>query len=138
MSEPPSAYLKKKITPTSSPRRGHSASSTPKGKLKQDENGRKRYFTNDIRALLFGFGEDSDEVYKETIDLIEELVSDFVIKTAREAADIGRPGKISIDDLLYLIRNDSRKSSRAIQLVRMNEQIKEAKKQFDDEKELLD
>ena len=44
-------------------------------------------------------------------------------------------GKIHTEDLLFLVRKDTKKYTRVVELLRMNEELKKARKAFDvDEK----
>ena len=42
-------------------------------------------------------------------DLVEELVIQYITDVTKSALEFGRPGKISLEDLAYVIRNDKRK-----------------------------
>ena len=50
------------------------------------------------------------------------------------AMDVGRPGRISVEDIIYLIRRDSKKYSRVKELLLMNEELRKARKAFDEVK----
>lgn len=41
-----------------------------------------------------------------------------------------KPGKIQEQDLVFAIRKDSKKNARALELLAMNEELKQARKQF--------
>jgi transcription initiation factor TFIID subunit 13 len=43
------------------------------------------------------------------LDLVEELVIQYIQDITKAALEFGRPGKISLEDLAYVIRNDKRK-----------------------------
>ena len=47
--------------------------------------------------------------------------------------EIGRVGKISVEDIAYLVRSDPRKFSRAKELLLLSEELNKAKKAFDND-----
>lgn len=48
--------------------------------------------------------------------------------------DVGRPGRISVEDIIFLIRKDPKKYSRVKELLIMNEELRKARKAFDEVK----
>lgn len=40
-------------------------------------------------------------------------------------------GKLNTEDLLFLVRKDNKKYTRVVELLRMNEELKKARKAFD-------
>lgn len=48
--------------------------------------------------------------------------------------DVGRPGRISVEDIVFLIRKDTKKYSRVKELLMMNEELRKARKAFDEVK----
>jgi len=52
----------------------------------------------------------------------------------KKAMDVGRPGKISVEDIIYVIRKDSKKFSRVKELLLMSEALRKARKAFDEVK----
>ena len=49
-----------------------------------------------------------------------------------KAIEIGRPGRVQVEDIIFLIRKDARKYSRVRELLMMNEELKKARKAFDE------
>lgn len=78
---------------------------------------------------MHGFGDDPNP-YTETVDLVEDLVMDFIVETTRSAMEVGKSGKVHIDDIVFLIRKDKKKYARVRDLLRMNEELKKARKDF--------
>ena len=93
--------------------------------------GRKRLFSKELRCMMYGFGDDQNP-YTESVDLLEDLVIEFITETTQKALEIGRQGRVTIDDLVYLIRKDARKYLRVKELLTMNEELKKARKAFDE------
>lgn len=79
---------------------------------------------------MYGFGDDLNP-YTESVEIIEDLVLKYVGETTRKAMDVGRTGKITVEDVMYLIRKDRRKCRRVEQLLEMNEELKRSRKAFD-------
>merc|ERR1711970_599137 len=89
-------------------------------------------FSKEISCQLYGFGDDKNP-YQETVALVEELVTDYITeKTTKAALEIGKPNKITLEDITYVIRKDKRKAIRAKELIYLNEEIKKARKGIDD------
>merc|ERR1712133_282043 len=84
-------------------------------------------FTKEISCQLYGFGDDKNP-YQETVALVEELVVGYITDTTRAALEIGKPNKITLEDITYVIRKDKRKAIRAKELIYLNEEIKKARK----------
>ncbi len=92
---------------------------------------RKRLFGKELRLMMYGFGDDQNP-FTESVDMLEDLVIQFINDIANKAQDIGRNGKISAEDVTYIVRKDRRKYSRVRDLLSMNEELKKARKAFDE------
>ncbi|KAF6774421.1 hypothetical protein AHF37_06096 [Paragonimus kellicotti] len=51
----------------------------------------------------------------------------------RKALKIGRPGKISVEDVTYLVRRDPKKFSRVKELLLLSEELRRARKAFEED-----
>lgn len=94
-------------------------------------SGRKRLFSKELRCMMFGFGDDKNP-YTETVDLLEDLVIEYIAETTHRAMEIGRTGRVQVEDIIFLVRKDPRKYSRVKDLLTMNEELKKARKAFDE------
>jgi len=47
--------------------------------------------------------------------------------------DVGKKGKVHVEDIIFLIRKDPKKHARVKDLLMMNEELKKARKAFDDD-----
>ncbi|XP_071497514.1 transcription initiation factor TFIID subunit 13-like [Diadema antillarum] len=92
---------------------------------------KKRLFTKELRCMMYGFGDDQNP-YAETVDLLEDLVLEFITEMTLKATEVGRQGRVQVEDIIFLIRKDPRKYSRIKQLLLMNEELKKARKAFDE------
>ena len=63
------------------------------------------------------------------IVLSQEVLSPLQTK---KAMTVGRPGRISVEDIIFLIRKDPKKYSRVKELLIMSEELRKARKAFDE------
>ena len=96
---------------------------------------RKRLFTKELKVMLHGFGDDENP-YEETVDLVDDLVVKYVQEMTQKAMDVGKQGKIHVEDIIFLIRKDPKKYARVKDLLRMNEELKKARRDLEPEKDL--
>lgn len=86
--------------------------------------------SKELRCMMYGFGDDKNP-YTESVELLEDLVTKYIHETTLKAMEVGKTGKISIDDIMYIIRKDKKKSARVKELLLMNEELKRSRKAFD-------
>jgi len=48
--------------------------------------------------------------------------------------EIGRSGRVQVEDIVFLVRKDPKKYARVKELLMMNEELKKARKAFDEGK----
>lgn len=89
-----------------------------------------KFYGKELRCMMYGFGDDRNP-YTESVELLEDLVLKYINDTTRKAMDVGRTGKITVDDIMFLIRKDKRKCARVKELLLMNEELKKSRKAFD-------
>ena len=56
----------------------------------------------------------------------------------KKAMETGKSGKVQIEDIIFLVRNNPKMYSRIRELITMNVELKKARKAFDDTKYALD
>nr|CAG4638867.1 EOG090X0JQT [Cyclestheria hislopi] len=95
--------------------------------------GRKRLFSKELRCMMFGFGDDQNP-YTESVDLLEDLVIEYITDMTHKAMETGRTGRVQVEDIVFLVRKDPRKYARVKDLLTMNEELKKARKAFDEVK----
>jgi transcription initiation factor TFIID subunit 13 len=61
--------------------------------------------------------------YKQTL---------FLLFQTKRALEVGRQGRISVEDIIFLIRKDPKKYSRVKELLTMSEELRKARKAFDE------
>ena len=111
---------------------------------------KKRLFIRELKYMMHGFGDDANPhtgkgKYSrdvsiwlclntlETAELVEDLAIDFVTEMTLKAMDVGKKGKVQVEDITFLIRKDPKKHARVRDLLMMNEELKKARKAFDDD-----
>ncbi|KAJ5610796.1 TFIID-18kDa-domain-containing protein [Penicillium lagena] len=97
-------------------------------------------FSSELRLLLLAYGDPSPhpsyptEPLPETVRVLDEIVTDFILEVchgAAQAAHHARRQKIKVDDFRFALRRDPNKLGRVQELLRMERELKEARKAFD-------
>jgi len=96
-------------------------------------SGRKRQFGKELRCMMYGFGDDINP-YTESVELLEDVVVEFITQMTQQAMEVGRSGRVTVEDVLYLVRRDTRKAARVLRLLDMNEELRRARRAFDEGK----
>eukprot|EP01111_Echinosteliopsis_oligospora_P009458 TRINITY_DN2776_c0_g1_i1.p2 TRINITY_DN2776_c0_g1~~TRINITY_DN2776_c0_g1_i1.p2 ORF type:complete len:102 (-),score=29.65 TRINITY_DN2776_c0_g1_i1:79-384(-) len=92
---------------------------------------RKRMFTRELRHMMYGFGDVMNPL-PESVELVEDLVIEYISEMTRMAMEVGtKRGKLQTEDLVFLVRKDRKKYARVRELLRMNDELKRARKAFD-------
>ena len=99
----------------------------------ESEGGRRRIFNKELKCMLYGFGDDKNP-YTETVEFLEDLVMEFITDMTQKCMDIGRPGRVQVEDIIFLVRKHPRMYARVRELLTMNEELKKARKAFDEVK----
>lgn len=93
---------------------------------------RKLMFGKELKCMMHGFGDDSVP-YTESVELLDDLVVEFIRDQTRKAMEVGRSDKVHVEDTVFLIRKDTKKYTRVKELLTMNEELKKARKAFEEE-----
>ncbi|ODM21748.1 hypothetical protein SI65_02592 [Aspergillus cristatus] len=97
-------------------------------------------FPSELRLLLLAYGDPSphpsfpSEPLPETVRVLDEIVTDFILEMchgAAQYASYSRRQKIKVDDFRFALRRDPNKLGRVQELLRMERELKEARKAFD-------
>ncbi|PGH19150.1 hypothetical protein AJ80_04230 [Polytolypa hystricis UAMH7299] len=100
-------------------------------------------FENDLRHLLHAYGDPSPsdstnpgphDPLPETLRVLDEITTDFIIETAHGAAAVAHTAgrqKVKVDDFKFMLRGDPTKLGRVQELFRIEHELKEARKAFD-------
>merc|ERR1739847_175255 len=87
--------------------------------------------------LLTDFGDDENP-YTETVEFLDDLVLEFITDFTKKAMEIGRSGRVQVEDVIFLARKQPKMYARTRDLLTMNEELKKARKAFDEVKYVQD
>lgn len=51
--------------------------------------------------MMYGFGDDQNP-YTESVDFLEDLVIEFITEMTHRAMEIGRTGRVQVEDIVFL------------------------------------
>jgi transcription initiation factor TFIID subunit 13 len=86
-----------------------------------------------VEAFLLAFG-DNDYPLSETVRVLDELITDYIIETCHEAASVAhhaRRAKIKLDDFKFMLRRDTGKLGRVSDMLETDKELKRKRKAFD-------
>uniref|UniRef100_A0A7E4ZWR6 Transcription initiation factor TFIID subunit 13 n=1 Tax=Panagrellus redivivus TaxID=6233 RepID=A0A7E4ZWR6_PANRE len=79
--------------------------------------------------MLVGYG-DVEKPRRDTVDVLVELTLQYLNNLAGYMKHLAPNKKISLEVLYYMVRNDQAKFMRVRELLKMNEELKKAKKDY--------
>jgi transcription initiation factor TFIID subunit 13 len=86
-----------------------------------------------VEAFLLAFG-DNDYPLPETVRVLDEIVTDYIIESCHEAAAVAhhaRRAKIKLDDFKFMLRRDTGKLGRVSEMLETDKELKRKRKAFD-------
>ena len=86
-----------------------------------------------VEAFLLAFG-DNDYPLPETMRVLDEIITDYIIETCHEAASVAhhaRRAKIKLDDFKFMLRRDTGKLGRVSEMLETDKELKRKRKAFD-------
>ena len=86
-------------------------------------------FRSEIEEMIYGFGSDAWPPDVDTVAIVDSLAQQYmqdITKSAMEVADL-RGSRLDKDCFLYVVRKEEFKFNRIQQLLRANEELKQAK-----------
>jgi len=86
-----------------------------------------------VEAFLLAFG-DNDYPLPETIRVLDEIITDYIIETCHEAAAAAhhaKRAKIKLDDFKFMLRRDTAKLGRVSDMLETDKELKRKRKAFD-------
>ncbi|KAI5373634.1 hypothetical protein J4E82_007682 [Alternaria postmessia] len=93
----------------------------------------QQFPTQDLEAFLLAFG-DNDYPLAETMRVLDEIITDYIIETCHEAASVAhhaRRAKIKLDDFKFMLRRDTGKLGRVSEMLETDKELKRKRKAFD-------
>ncbi|KAG6851000.1 hypothetical protein H0H93_004487 [Arthromyces matolae] len=108
-----------------------SGGATGRGSRKQSYRG---LFTKELKNIMYGFGDDRNPA-NDTVNVMEEILVEYIMDVCTSAGGSSRKARLSIDDLRRALSRpaDSKKLARMEELLFMQEDIKRARAQFQDD-----
>lgn len=90
-------------------------------------------FTKELKSLLYGFGDDRNPA-NDTVNVMEEILIEFIVDVCQTAGGPQRKARLSIEDLRRALSRpaDAKKLARMEELLFMQEDIKRARAQFEE------
>ena len=83
-----------------------------------DMSGRRHMFMKELRCTLYGYGDDQPS-YTETVEFLDDLVLEFISDMTQKAMEIGRSGRVQVEDIIFLIRKQPKMYARVRDLLTM-------------------
>ena len=86
-----------------------------------------------VENFLIAFGDD-EQPLPETIKVLDEIVTDYIIESCHEAASVAthaRRAKIKLDDFKFMLRRDTTKLGRVSEMLEKEKELKRSRKIFD-------
>ena len=70
------------------------------------------------RKLIFddfdsGYGDDPNP-YTETVEFLDDLVMEFITDMTQKSMEIGRSGRVQVEDIIFLVRKQPKMCKRNI------------------------
>ncbi|KAJ1725941.1 hypothetical protein LPJ61_005530 [Coemansia biformis] len=92
---------------------------------------RRKLFGRELPMLMYGFG-DSSPSRPESVDVLEDILIDYINNTCVQAAKIAGPRtKVGVEDFKFVLRKDLKKLARVEELIAMNKEIEDARTLFE-------
>ncbi|KAI6166986.1 transcription initiation factor IID, 18kD subunit-domain-containing protein [Pisolithus thermaeus] len=90
-------------------------------------------FTKELKSLMYGFGDDRNPA-NDTVNVMEEILVEFIVDVCQTAGGPQRKTRLSIEDLRRALSRpaDAKKLARMEELLFMQEDIKRARAQFEE------
>ncbi|AWU75856.1 hypothetical protein CAS74_004668 [Pichia kudriavzevii] len=101
--------------------------------IKRYPKGKQRMFTNDLKSLLYAYG-DSASPNIETIHMLEDCVTSYLIDVITEANSVRKlqkRSKFAESDLKFALRGEPVKLGRMEDLSVLSKEITRANRMFD-------
>ncbi|CAD6192557.1 unnamed protein product [Caenorhabditis auriculariae] len=92
-------------------------------KEKVSPEDKKHILRRELRQMLYGFGDDKMP-FDKTLESIEAITLYYIKSLCQLAMKVGKPDRLALEDIHYLIRRDPKKFARVKDLLSMSEELK--------------
>ncbi|KZS99227.1 TFIID-18kDa-domain-containing protein [Sistotremastrum niveocremeum HHB9708] len=118
-------------TPATAPAPAAAPSSRP---ARRNAPSLKGVFVKDLRNLMYGFG-DEFHAAPDTVNVMEEILIEYIGNVCNTALGPSRKARLQIEDLRRVLSHpaDAKKLARMEELLFMQEDIKRARQEFEEE-----
>ncbi len=108
---------------------GESGSRTrPSKKIRREKNTEKGFSPKTIALMMYGFG-DVEDPLQESVALLDKMVLEYIHEMTLKAVKLRQlGGKISHEDLLFLVRKDPKKFQRVRELLKVHKDVTKYRK----------
>ncbi|EFJ18208.1 hypothetical protein SELMODRAFT_106159 [Selaginella moellendorffii] len=98
------------------------------GKAQEGGKRKRGMFSKELRLMMYGFGDDICPL-QESVALMEDMMIEYITDMVHKAQEVSsKRGKLTTEDVMFLVRKDIRKYARVKELLSMNEELKRARK----------
>uniref|UniRef100_T1JGL3 Transcription initiation factor TFIID subunit 13 n=1 Tax=Strigamia maritima TaxID=126957 RepID=T1JGL3_STRMM len=94
----------------------------------------KKHLSKTIQQLMSAYSSENQPILSESVDLLEDLVTKFIVEMTIKAMEVSKCNRIQIEDIIFLVRKDEAKLYRIKQLIVQQKQIKQMRGVFNDAK----
>uniref|UniRef100_T1JJ92 Transcription initiation factor TFIID subunit 13 n=1 Tax=Strigamia maritima TaxID=126957 RepID=T1JJ92_STRMM len=98
----------------------------------------KKHLSKTIQQLMSAYSSENQPILSESVDLLEDLVTKFIVEMTIKAMELSKCNRIQIEDIIFLVRKDEAKLYRIKQLIVQQKQIKQIRSVFSDAKLVKD
>lgn len=104
------------------------------GRVSRKQPSVRGLFTKELKNLMYGFGDDRNPA-TDTVNVMEEILIEYITDVCQTAGAQTKRVRLSIEDLRRALSRpaDAKKLARMEELLFMQEDIKRARAQFDEE-----
>jgi len=88
---------------------------------------RKKMFARELQMMMYGFGDVANPL-PESVDLLEDMVVEYVVEMTQKTLQVTKKSKVQADDILFLLRKDPKRHTRAVELLRMSVEIEKSRR----------
>uniref|UniRef100_A0A914YSH0 Transcription initiation factor TFIID subunit 13 n=2 Tax=Panagrolaimus TaxID=55784 RepID=A0A914YSH0_9BILA len=87
-------------------------------------------FRRELRTMLYAFG-DVKNPHEATLDLLYSIMVEYITSVAKIGQSLEPRKKLTLQAIHYMTQRDIRKFDRIRELLTMHEELKKAKKDFE-------
>lgn len=93
----------------------------------------KSQLAKELRPMMYGFGDDPSP-HPDSVQLVEDLALQYLHQFLQDCLLVSQQagsGKVRLEDVMFALRRDGKKTARVEELLFMNEELKKARRAFE-------